>query len=49
MRTSRVAISAGVAFLIAMIGNQVHHWKTARAFAISMRVAKELNTGPGVV
>jgi hypothetical protein len=49
IRISRFAISAGVAILIAMIGRKVSLWKTARAFAIMMRIAKELNTGPGVV
>ena len=49
MRISRFAISVGVASLIAMMKQVVYHWKTARAFAILMRVAKELNTGPGVV
>ena len=46
---SRVAISACVAELIAMMSNQVYHWKTAGAFAILMTIAKELNTGPGLV
>ena len=47
MRISRYAISVSV--IIAMMGKEVYHWKTARAFAILMRLAKELNTGPVVV
>ena len=47
MCISRVAISVGV--MNATMGSMVRHWKTARAFAMLMRIAKELNTGPGVV
>ena len=47
MCISRVAISVGV--MIAMMTSMVRHWKTARAFAILIIIAKELNTGPGKV
>ena len=47
MCISRVAISVGV--LVDMGGKRVSHWKTARAFAMLMRIAKELNTGPGKI
>ena len=46
MCISRVAIS--VCVMVDMRGSMVSHWKTARAFAMLMRIAKELNTGPGV-
>ena len=48
MCISKVAIIvSALALLQDMILNLVSHWKTARAFAILMRIAKELNTGPG--
>ena len=42
-------MSVGVVLLIVMISPMVSHWMTARAFAMLMRIAKELNTGPGIV
>ena len=47
MCISRDAISVHV--LVDMGGSLVSHWKTARAFAMLMSIAKELNTGTGVV
>ena len=41
-------ISASVAVIMNQV-RKVYHWKTAKAFAMLMEIAKDLNTGPGVV